>query len=271
MKKIVFIVLAVVLSLSLAPAVAFAHPDGIIDGELVTELQNGQHFTLNIIGVKNDKGKNANMGNDLDSANGNVIFVDMTGKTKISLSEGEDYAVLDKNGTDGEATLQLPPTGLDPYVIGDKGNANTISNYSVFVRPLGTPGGYTTITTCADVLKDDLADWLNADAVNVLNDAADMGGYASIESVGQLITERDSGKSSFTNVTAELLTIVLKIEVIVEDVVVDTIYVRIPIFDDMLENEYWEYDNNNLKLLQVRFYAVGTDVSAGDGNLPALP
>jgi len=41
-------------------------------------------------------------------------------------------------------------------------------------------------------------------------------------------------------------------------------YVRVPIFDDIIQGEYWEYDNNKLKLLQVRFYPVGTDVSLAD-------
>ena len=82
----------------------------------------------------------------------------------------------------------------------------------------------------------------------------------------------DKLKSTFTNVTAELLTIVLKVAVDEDGDGIDdyTIYVRVPIFDDILANEYWEYDNDKLKLLQVRFYDVETDVSAGDGDLPAL-
>ena len=32
----------------------------------------------------------------------------------------------------------------------------------------------------------------------------------------------------------------------------------------MLENEYWEYDNHGLKLLQLRIYRVGTDVTNAD-------
>ena len=112
---------------------------------------------------------------------------------------------------------------------------------------------------------------MSKDEINILNDAAFFGGVCSIESVGQLITERPKGKSKFTNVTAQLLTIVLKVEIIEDGEVVETIYVRVPIFDDILENEYWEYDNNNLKLLQVRFYPVGTDVSEADANLPTLP
>ena len=60
------------------------------------------------------------------------------------------------------------------------------------------------------------------------------------------------------------MTIVFKVEVELADETVIIEYVRVPIFDDIIENEYWEYDNNKLKLLQVRFYPVGTDVSLAD-------
>jgi len=35
---------------------------------------------------------------------------------------------------------------------------------------------------------------------------------------------------------------------------------NIPLFDSRLENYLWEYDNNGLKIIQLRFYPVGTDV-----------
>ena len=228
---------------------------------------SGYHFTLNIIGVDNPK--NANM----DQAAGGVIFVPLVGKVGIKLFEGPDFAVMDKNGTDGWASLQLPDPGLDPYIVGDVGNADTMADYSVFVRPLGTPGGYATVTTCADVVQSALLDFLGAQDARVLNKAAELGGVASIEQVGQTITLREGGKSTFENVTAQLLTIVLAIAVDVDGdgVFETTVYARVPIFDDMLENEYWEYDNHGLKLLQVRFYpGVVTDVSQTDLYLPAL-
>ena len=108
---------------------------------------------------------------------------------------------------------------------------------------------------------------------DILNEDGWFGGYASIEQVGSEITFRNKGKTTFTNVTAELTTIVLAIQILSNegDVVLDTFYARIPIFDPVLQGEYWDYDNNGLKLLQVRFYPWSTDVSAGDGELPDLP
>ncbi len=233
---------------------------------------NGPHYNLNIIGVP--KNKTADMKGD---NNGGVIFVPLTGKVKINLVEGPDYAVLDKNGTDGDgALLQLPDPGLDPYVVGgDMTDVDTMSDYSVFVRPLGKPGGWATITTCADVVESSLTEFLSAKEIKVLNEACELGGVASVEQVGSEITLRKKGKSSFTNVTAELLTIVLKVEIWLDDgaggtYLADTVYVRVPIFDDLIENEYWEYDNHGLKLLQVRFYPIETDVSAGDEDLDPL-
>jgi hypothetical protein len=253
------------LIVAMMAGMAFANPEGICpDGKLIGHLK--------IIGVAKDK--NANM----DGAAGNVIFVGLgsTGqadRTKIYLFEGDDCAVLDKNGTDGEAAFQLPDPNLDPYLIGDPGDADTISAYSVFIRPLGKPGGWATITTCADLLDSTFADLLPGTLVRVLNRKEGLNTYCSIEQVGSEITLRKTGKSVFANVTAELLTIVFQVEVqtgvdpITGAPILEVVCVRVPIFDDILQNEYWEYDDYGLKNLDVRFYDCPTDVSAGDGDL----
>jgi hypothetical protein len=257
MKKIIILSLTALLMMPILAANAAA-----ITGN---GAPNGNHYNLNIIGVKNTK--NNNMDTDYDSANGHVIFVSLDGKSKINLVEGPDYAVLDKNGTDGDgARLQLPDPGLDPYLVDDKGDADTTSDYSVFVRPLGKPGGWATITTCADLLDDTFAGLLPGNFVRTLNRISDFGGSCSVEQVGQRITLREKGKSKFTNVTAQLLTIAFKVQVDEDDdqIADRVVYVRVPIFDDIIENEYWEYDNHGLKLFQVRFYPLGTDVSKAD-------
>ena len=218
-------------------------------------------YQMNIIGVRNPKTV------DMKNTSGHVIFVHLNKKSVIKLKEGPDFAILDRNGTDQDgAKFQLPDPGLDPYLVGgDLQGVDTLSDYSVFVRPLGKPGGWATITTCADLVADpNIADFLSGKFMSVLNRAGFDGGYASIEQVGQEITLREGGKSKFQNVTAELLTIVLAVEVELADGSIIVEYVRVPIFDDRLENEYWEYDNHGLKLLQVRFYEVGTDVSQSD-------
>jgi hypothetical protein len=259
MKKLIAIVLAVslVLTLVLGSGIALADKDVTGNG-----APSGPHYNLNIIGVQNPKTA------DMDGSNGHVIFVALSGKSKINLVEGDDYAVLDANGTDSNgAILQLPDPGLDPYLVGgDMTGVDTMSDYSVFVRPLGKPGGWATITTCADLVDSDFAGLLSGKFLRTLNRAGYFGGYASVEQVGQDITLRTTGKDKkgFQNVTAELLTIVFKVEVELADGSVIVEYVRVPIFDDIIENEYWEYDNHKLKLLQVRFYPVETDVSLAD-------
>jgi hypothetical protein len=198
----------------------------------------------------------------------------------IMAPPGESFAVLDCDGTgtDNEASFQLPDPNLDPYVVGgDMTGVDTMSAYSVFIRPLGKPGGWSTITTCAEVNESNLTAFMSVQEARAINELCLIGdGVASVEQVGaELVLEekstyRKKGKTKFTNVTAELLTIVLLVEVDEDgDGNVDyTVYVRVPIFDDILENEYWQYDNNGLRLLQVRFYPIGTDVSADDDELP---
>ncbi len=59
----------------------------------------------------------------------------------------------------------------------------------------------------------------------------------------------------FTNVSADLLFVTLSADVLRE---VGTVAVEAgtyPLFDEALLNYFWEYDNNGLKLLQLRFYA----------------
>jgi hypothetical protein len=220
--------------------------------------QGAHDYQLNIIGTSE---KNPEM----DGNNGHRIFVLLDGKSKINLVEG-DYAVLDANGTDQDgATFQLPAPGLDAYIVGDPGDADVESDYSVFVRPLGKPGGWATITTCADVVDSTFGGLLGGQTRTIINRAGAFGGLCSIEQVAQEITYRDSGKSRFENVTAALTTIVFEVEIDEDgDGIVDEIVqVRVPIFDDSLENEYWEYDNHGLRLLQMRFYDCSTNVETG--------
>jgi len=179
---------------------------------------SGSHYSLNIVGVP--RAKNANP----DWASGHVIFVSLGSKdvgvsTKVVLGESAEGAfdVLDKNGTDGEASFSLPAPG----------------GYTVWARALGKPGGQAKITTCATDI--------------VITDPAE------ICSTQNEVFVRDKGKSSFRNVTDALTTIVLD-PVANADAVTACGGTTVSLFNPCLQGFFWQYDNNGLKLLQVRFY-----------------
>jgi hypothetical protein len=177
---------------------------------------SGAHFNLNIIGMAKDKSA------DMSGNNGHRIFVALVGNTKIMLKEGS-FQVLDANGTDGRAEFQLP--NPDPENDG-------VTEYSVFARALGKPGGSSTTTTCA-------------------TDLATGEEYCSIYSV---VLVRTKGKSSFSNVSRELL-------YVYADIDGDGSVERLPLFDEALDEYFWSYDNRGLRLAQLRFYEVPTDVN----------
>ena len=176
---------------------------------------SGPHYNLNIIGVKD---KNAN----LTGGNGRRIFVKLWGSdTKILLQEGPDFAVLDANGTDGTAKFQLP----DP----DPDDTGTTA-YSVYARALGKPNRSAEMTSC---FQDSTGTWCSTESVMLI---------------------RNAGKSTFENVTKELLTICVDSDL---DTKCDA---RVGLFDDAGAAYWWDYDNYGLKLAQLRFYPIPYNV-----------
>jgi hypothetical protein len=157
---------------------------------------------------------------DLTGNNGSRIFVPLTGSTKIMLTEG-DFQVLDANATDGSGAFQLPNPDPD--------NDGT-TTYSVFARALGKPGGSSKTTTCATDSTGET--WC---------------------SVYSAVAVRTSGRQRFQNVSRELL-------YIYADLNGDGTVERYNLFNDALQNYYWQYDNSGLRLLQLRFYQVSTTV-----------
>jgi hypothetical protein len=166
-------------------------------------------------------GASKNKSADMSCGDGRRIFVPLVGSAKILLGEG-DFAVIDCNGTDGSAKFQLP--NPDPAATGT-------TTYSVYVRALGKPGGSAKMTSCA----------------------TDPTTGEEICSVSSVEVERKAGRSSFTNETKNLLYVNIDID---GDGDID----HIPLFDDRLEDYFWQYDNNGLKLLQMRFYEVPTTI-----------
>ena len=139
--------------------------------------------------------------------------------TKILLSQAADgvFQVLDKNGTDGEASFTLPVPGT----------------YTVWGRALGTPGGQAKMATCATFID------------------PTTGAPTLLCSTENEVFVRGTGKSSFRNVTKALTTITL-VSGSPAELACGT--PTVSLFATCLQDFLWQYDNNGLKLLQLRFY-----------------
>lgn len=172
---------------------------------------SGKHYSLNLIGVP--KTKTATI------TSGNRIFLPLEGSAKVNLSQGP-FQVLDANGTDGTAAFQLPAPDAD---------GDGVTSYSVYARALGKPNGSIKANTCAtDVVSGE-----------------------TVCSLETLVKVRTKGKSSFSNVSRELLSISADIDG-------DGTVERVPLFDSRLQDFFWSFDNQGLKLLQLRFVEVPT-------------
>jgi len=71
---------------------------------------------------------------------------------------------------------------------------------------------------------------------------------------------RTTGKSSFTNVSSDLLFMTVTVDSTTTPGlaaclgVSGTQSVTVSLFNSCFQNYFWNYDNNGLKLLQLRFY-----------------
>jgi hypothetical protein len=220
-----------ILTLVLA-ALTFSVPGFAQTGNLAP---SGPHFELNIIGVPQDKTA------DMTNSDRHTIFValgskDVAVRSYIWLTQGS-FAVCDGNafttaydcngiplgGNKVGAVFQLPCntgiTVLDPCISGD------MMIYTVWARALGIPGGKVTVTTCA----------------------FDKTTNATVCSSENEMTMRYKGKQTFQDVTSALTTLQ---GVVLPGGAVGSADLFAPGFMDF----FWQYDNQGLKLLQVRLY-----------------
>jgi hypothetical protein len=200
---------------------------------------SGAHYNLNIIGVA--KGKSA----DMTDSNRHTIFVWLGNggavTSKIWLTRGDTFAVLDGNGTDNDgARFQLPcntnltdPDGEGPGILVPCTEGESAA-YEVWARALGKPGGSATMTTCA------------TEPVGVDVDGDGVTGE-TICSTENVVLVRNKGKSTFTNVTNELTSLLVDIDF-------DTDLDRVALFASGFEDWFWQYENKGLRLAQLRFY-----------------
>jgi hypothetical protein len=164
------------------------------------------------------KAKTASM----SGSNGHVIFVDLGSSGSKATSN-----ILLSQSTDG--TFQV----LDANATGGRSGSFALpapGNYAVWGRPVGTPGGSSKVTTCATDTSD---------------------ATTLVCSINSAVFVRGTGKSKFTDVTAALTTIVTS------STPAGCTGTTISLLDPCLQNYFWKYDNNGLKVLQLRFYFTG--------------
>jgi len=208
---------------------------------------SGAHYNLNIIGVSKDKTATMTNGDGhriFVQLNGGEDAVSLNGKLANQISKinkimlqpapaGESFLVLDANATDSNGALfQLP--------------ADVSATWTVWARALGKPGGKSNTTTCATTAGVD----------GVLGTADD----EVVCSLSTLTMERGKGKSTFVNVSAELLFITITVDPTANTTlatclgVTATTDVTLSLFNGCLQSYFWNYDNQGLRLLQLRFY-----------------
>ncbi len=206
---------------------------------------SGPHYNLNIIGMDNPKTS------PMTGSDRHTIFVGLGTKksdpnatsvlTNIWLTPG-DFQVCDGNGFDpaydcagnqvgrgmNGAVFQLPCNTAIPTDFGcAEGTAS--ASYQVWGRALGQQGGSATITTCA---YDD-TNTLVCASENTLN-----------------VFSRGNGKQTFQDVTSQLTTL----QDVCFDVNTVTMCGSVSLFNGVLQDYVWQYDNNGLRLAQIRFY-----------------
>jgi len=190
---------------------------------------SGKHYNLNLISIKNIDQLPTND----ETNNGNRIFVNFDGRSKIYLIQNFDgiFNVMDYIATRNDpASFTLP---APDNVYDANGNYVRPGAYKVFVRVVGKPGGSGQLSTCAETFDETLQTMVTTCSLDVV-------------SLAKTKTPK------FTDVTEQLTTVQYDINgdgTIAQNE-------RIDIFDDAFENYLWAYDNTGLKNVQLRFYPI---------------
>lgn len=205
---------------------------------------SGPHYTLNIIGVKNPKKV------DMDLTARHTIFVPLdssgdVGPVRIYYVAGDEFQVLDGNCWDADGcTIEVPSSdGLaDPcysvYAVGlGKPNGNAIVNAECAFSEDLVGGG-----TCTDALL------LDTFTINRTNNNSNKPRRENITDIFRATGCLDLDDSGTCNTG---------------DLQFSNVWVfNIP----QLLEYFWDYTNNNLKLMQVRFY-----LSEDCGSIGTVP
>jgi len=237
--------------------------------------QGAHDYRVNIIGVPKDKTA------DMDNNNGRRIFVQLESDNVVTNPGGKnnqlakgggddqnhiylcnstngendvadarcdawrqthagEFGVIDANATNGDGAILGVP---DPCADADPLTPCTPS-YRIFARAHG-PGGSATITLCADEAPtfdgtDDV--WCGSNGITL---------------------EAKGNARKAIEITSNLLHMTITVDGVVNPQLAACLGIStttsttldVFLFDRCFENYFWNYDNNGLKLLEIRFYA----------------
>jgi hypothetical protein len=211
------------LNLSVVLAVAFAAPAFAQVGQGLS----GPHYNLNFIGVPKDKTVP-----DMTGSDRHTVFVplqsggDVSRQVKIYYIPGDEFRVIDGNATDdNEATIEVPSSTLGDLC------------YDVYAVALGKPYGNAVVDAqcIIDGLVGSCTDALLQDGFSVTR----VRGKPKREPISDVF--RATGcvdlNGSLTCDTGDLQ------------------FQNVWIFNvPQLQEYFWDFDNNGLRLMQTRFY-----------------
>jgi hypothetical protein len=184
---------------------------------------SGLHFNLNILGKEQCP-------TDPMTNGGHVIFVLLNGGDVATNLNGKLASNISKVN---KIFLQESPDNTFNVLDGnacDKNGAlfelpNPTNGYTIWARALGTPGGNATITPCA----------------------TDTNTLEVVCSTTNVLLMRTKGKQMFQNVTPQLTTLTFISPI-------TGLPVTVSLFDPEFQDFFWNYQNDGLRLAQLRFY-----------------
>ncbi len=204
----------------------------------------GKHYQVNFIGVPHDKSV------DMTNSNRRTIFVPLNADGEVGKSvkikymvdsQDNSFRVIDGDATDGEAIIQVPYEYCTDYTTG----CTDLLGYDVYAIALGKPYGGVLVTAECDYTKQ----------------VVDPGGTTGLECedtllMGSFDIQRKPGRPTVKDITN-----IFRAEGCLDnnaDNICNTgdlEFRNMWIFNiEELASYMWDYDNNGLKLLQVRFY-----------------
>ena len=241
MKKLIPIVLAIVLVLTLAVTPVLAAKPG-------TDF-NGPHYNLNLIG------KSKAMPGDYDNPNRHTMFVpldttDMTidleepnnlGKStlpgiKIEMTQGAEFAMIDGDATDGYGAFQVGPGKYHVYI-------------AVRAKSPKHEDPYTDITGWVEAYDNNGQLWYYIDV-----------GFVKVKKNNNFWTDATdlffvtTGEDDFGFVTGSEMDYIAGLGIWVFDYMAGLDAWTAGDYDLSNLSYFWQFDNHGNKLIQVRFY-----------------